>query len=289
MSRFVPDDLRQLISDYRLAIDWLRSEGIRTDVGRLKAYSDFCRNFEDARNELEDVVRGMVQFVDMQAVVDIWRHRDGLLALGDFRDRLLSISSGNPLYSGDRNHHPRNIMFEMFCACMLLDVGLTLSPSDMGDISAELSGRRFLFECKRPSSERMLEQRVREASKQIQDRRIGRAVGVVLLDITLLMNRSLQYWEISDEQEGSDVFADHIKLMRVELHDRLIPQLRDRDDAFIGCYWWTPMWNSAQGHWVIQSRWLLLGSRRCSEMAWHWYQLFDRAAMTRWELAGRTR
>lgn len=269
-------DFSGLIRDFRAALDWLEALGVRVHVGRLNAYARFCTRFEQAPAQSAAVLN----FVEISRIVDVWRHRDSLRALGNFEQRIRHVPSGACLHRDDQGHTARNHLFELFCAAWLVELGMTLLPSTEGDVTAELQGRRFVVECKRPSSVQSLPAHVRKATRQVHERRPGRAVGAVLVDLTLLINPALQYPEVRSDDEAVDTIKSYVDSAKVVLHDFLAVELRNPADAFIGCHCWIPIFNSTAREWSVGEQWLTLGNPEASYSARYWHDVFNDTAKT---------
>lgn len=267
-------DFPGLIRDFRAALEWLETLGVRVHVGRLNAYARFCSRFEQAPAQSAAVLN----FVEISRIVDVWKHRDRLRALGNFEQRICCIPRGTRLHRDDQDHTARNHLFELFCAAWLVELGMTLLPSTEGDVTAELQGRRFVVECKRPSSVQSLPAHVRKASRQAHERRTGRAVGAVLVDLTLLINPELQYWEVRTDDEAVGKIKSYVDSAKGVLHDLLASELRSPADAFIGCYGWIPFFNNTSREWSVGEQWLTLGNPDASCSARYWHDVFNDTA-----------
>jgi hypothetical protein len=262
-----------LIQQFRLSLDWLKTLGVRVHVGRLNAYARFCDRFERApvRNA------AILNFAEISRIVDIWKHRDSLRAMGDFEERIRRIGSSDILHRDDQGHAPRNHLFELFCACWLVDIGMALEPSIRGDITAELLGRRYLVECKRPSSELSLREQVRDASAKIRQRLRGRDMGAVLVDLTVLANRDLQHREAASDNEALHKTKSHVESIKHAIQELQSTELQGSADAFIAGYYWAPCWNTSRNDWCVVEQWLLLANPQISYSARYWFDIFENA------------
>jgi hypothetical protein len=256
------------VPDFRAALTWLEQEGVPTNRGRLQEYARVCHQLETASVDLTLVLNTRC-FEEIGLIVQIWRNAEALRELGDLRQRLKWICGGRSSHAHDADRTARNYLFELVSACWLLSNDFKLMRSLDGDIAAEWQGRRFLVECKRPSTEKALVRDVRAASKQLRQRRgdIGRQIGLVLIDFTLLI----------DPEHRSPLVESPVHLMSMletlmDQHarhymDLVTPQLRSRHDVFVGGYFSVSGWDKRPGaSWSFARRWVAYVNPRASRM-----------------------
>jgi hypothetical protein len=159
---------------------------------------------------------------------------------------------GSATYGLDQDQTPRNFLFQLECAVMLLSAGATLLEHVTGDLEAAVSGIHVLGECKRPSSEVKLELRLREGIKQIADRREegDGKVGLIFVDVTTLANRDQTYWNVQSEDEAHQHWNFWVRQVTTIVGNRLTPLLRDPRMAGAMCRlkqsYWTDGWCNFQ-------------------------------------------
>lgn len=273
--------ITQAAKEYLDAIAWLERRGISTVRGRLNEYRRNCERWLNSTALTPPEVLSIKHFVEMRRVVEVHQQADALEALGDLQKRLKWVAKGNASHRDDLNHSPRNYLFELFAALWIHRVGLKLMPSVDGDVAAELRGRRFLFECKRPSSPQALASDVDEAFKQIERRRSqthGRVVGMALIDFTLLLNPEDHSALIENPDDVQTQLAGLVDGLKERLAVELTRYMRSRDDAFVGIYFSHSAFVLPAMHWCFADRWLTLGTGECSSMASMWREAFGHAA-----------
>lgn len=267
-----PRLLMDAVRDFRAALSWLGQMGVPTVRGRLQEYARFCSQLEGATTVDFQLALNSRHIFEMNQIVKIWHNAEALSELGDLPKRLKWISSGRTTHGHDADHTARNHLFELTSACYLVESGFRLLPSTDGDIAAEWNGRRFLVECKRPSSEKALPGDVRIASKQLQKRRThGRQIGIVLVDFALLINPK----NVSPVLKHPDDLMSMLDFFIAEYSRHylllLTPELRSRDDALVICYLWMTGWPNVQGMtWTFADKWMGLLNPNASAMAVSW-------------------
>ena len=147
--------------------------------------------------------------------------------------KLRKIVGGSDFAALDRNTESRDTQFELRIASYFCRLKYYVDVSTDTDIVARSLGMSFHVECKRVSSERMLQRRLKEAAQQLNVRRVRgpQNFGIVALDVTKVAythngltsgvtqehSRDVirsNISRITDDMRGiSDVFADAANIL----------------------------------------------------------------------------
>lgn len=257
---------RELVDSFINAWPWLRHAGVVNGGERLNAYEAICQRMQGMTERPN--AHDFLSLEDIRALVNIWQHRDYLEQLGDLPNRLKQATGGERFYADDTAPpFARNFLFELECASLLVDLGLTLTRST-GDLAAVgLGGYRILGECKQPTGgpERQVIA-VQTAVKQLQDNRIDDEIGLVFLDLSLAANLRQDHFYTDTDANASAAIRATIHTNKERLHELLAGHL-GANDALILARLALPFWNLTTRGWIYQSRWFDLPNRHASANA----------------------
>lgn len=188
--------LSEYIGIYADALARLKSLGVKLKrPGRLDAYLALLERMADAEQRGDESHQGSAQalnlFLETSDIIAIatlearWLSRPELVA------RLRSIARGPTFLSADRFDPGRDAAFEFSLAARLQANGEFGGFSEKdGDLT--VGDARWPLECKRISSMRALEKRLREARKQLESLyAAGEPPGVIAIDLSSAINSSL--------------------------------------------------------------------------------------------------
>lgn len=192
--------------------------------------------------------------------------------------RVLEATAGNRFYAHDVDHRGRNFLFELECACLLLDCDIALALSTDGDLAATWDGHRLLGECKRPSSPAGVLRRIAQASDQIEERRKGDDLGVVFVDLTVVVNPELEHYPVESEEHAAALMNQTMRGNAPILYERSIRRLKSDYDAGIYTRLTRPFWYAKELRWLFHSKWMSFPNPRGNALSRAFFEAFDGAA-----------
>ncbi len=96
----------------------------------------------------------------------------------------------------------RNFMFELVVAAMVATARFRPTVGGVPDVDFKFEGRRVLIECKRVMSVNKVEERIRQAAKQLQAQvKDTSDWGLVAISITRTINSGGVIWEVASDSE----------------------------------------------------------------------------------------
>jgi hypothetical protein len=191
--------------------------------------------------------------------------------------RVLEITSGRRFAGLDLDARGRNFLFELECACLLLDIGFLLTDSGDGDIAATWEGNRVLGECKRPKAPAQVLTRISKASRQIESRRTKGEIGIVFLDLTVVVNPLDAHYCVAKPEEARHILNGALRVNS----ERLFLGMRSfgsPSDACICARLKFTFWHTIDHYWLFYSKWMSIPNPNASVTANEFRVALDTAA-----------
>lgn len=187
------------------ASQWLSSHGVRVDSTRVALQITRLRSLAAASNAKLTPSEHWSHLWLLSEVHDLVEAHRCLSAVKDsrFLTTLRKITSGPLLLAEEKTEggsiQARNAAFELFTAARLARAGLRVSFNTEADITVAVEGTAVAVECKRVSSAEALDDRIREAHKQIKRRIAANEAqfGVIAVSLSRLIH------QVSQEQPSS--------------------------------------------------------------------------------------
>lgn len=180
--------LSEFLQKYDIALEWLRSRGVRTHGTRLASYRRVMARAEsnEARGRFEhqhgpELLNALIEASE---VIEIAQIDEAHLAAADVLGKLRQISGGPDTMAPERADPARDYAFEFHTAAVLQRQGEFggFSRQD-GDLT--VAAERYPAECKRLSSLNSLRSRLRDGKDKL--RRLmhdGSSPGVIVMDLS---------------------------------------------------------------------------------------------------------
>jgi len=201
---------------YSRALDWLRARGVRVDNTRLFRYLTIMNKAiareatgDEAHQESPEFAGVLVEASEIVQISTL----DPMFFEGreDVLTNLRRINAGPDLVSDEGEDFGRNYAFE-FSTAAILHQRNALGGFANGDLDLLFRDGNHPLECKRISSLRRLEQRVREARNQLNSHvDAGGPPGIIAIDLSRPIRLA----------QGAIVAADDVAFNHVaDLHAR---------------------------------------------------------------------
>lgn len=209
---------REWTTKFDDACRWIETLGVKLDRTRAAEYreslSEIVSSYE--AGEIEDLRgrRGDLQLLNTLTEVGEFIHihsgLEGLRGEG-LVARLNKFCVGRALKSDETSQRsaPRNFGFELSMASLFRNAGLPVDLENHPDIFIATRPFAFNVECKRPSSRRQVEKRIRDGLNQLEkaytrQARPSAALGILAVDISRLENDGTFVLQSSNERELRD-------------------------------------------------------------------------------------
>ena len=178
-------------------IEWLTLKGIKVSPTRIQNYKKFLdklKNNSDFTIKTNDDVLVLEEFLLILTEIHelMWIKKGAEVVEPEGLNKLLEIICGGKYYAyDDADTTARNYQFELRIASYFMQSQYEVDLSKITDVIANRNGISYYFECKRLSSNKQANKRIKEASKQLKNRLSGQSIlskkyGVAVFDVTKL-------------------------------------------------------------------------------------------------------
>jgi len=199
----------ELLKEYEAACEWVSSLGIDYRPTRFKSYLDDTKLlFHEAAKgvdeystdeEFEEVARRYLNA--NREINELLRIANALKRIGDnysFLEQLKKTATGNAGRLINHKDQSRNFSFELDVASRFIFAGFEVDLSGAADLRVLINGKYLYVECKRVTSEKQLEKRVKDANQQLL-RRLKRdhskqSRGLVAVEVSHLVDFDKNIW-----------------------------------------------------------------------------------------------
>jgi hypothetical protein len=156
--------------------------------------------------QLREYVAALMESVEFSSLLPYLRQCNAALT----RPKLRQTLKGPVLPSDEdaASNQARNIQFELYLAHQLWRAGLMPTLGEHPDLTCEMDGTVFLFECKRlySNSTRVLRKRIQQAGNQLyksRSRSLSGACGIVAISLSTLFNPEYTAVPVANRSRGS--------------------------------------------------------------------------------------
>lgn len=195
-----------LLEQAEAAAIWLTSHGARVDSTRIASHIARLRSRLFVTGSVKSTPpehwSHLWQLSEVHDLVEIHRCLSSVKD-ANFFETLRKTTSGPILLADEGTEggsiQARNAAFELFTAARLARAGLPVSFNTKADVTAMVEGVAVAVECKRVSSAEALDDRIKEAHKQIRRRIAANEAQFGLIAVSL----SRLVHQVSQEQPDS--------------------------------------------------------------------------------------
>lgn len=194
------DSYEKISQDYILALDWIRTLGVRIGPGRTQFYAkvieSWAKNYrtasdEEAKNIFPDFLSSALEIMDFTYIYKSLCNVPAI-DLKSIADKLQKGVNGptNLIEESSDSSVARNFIFEALVTAEFHRPYKSIEAifDTSSDAGLKIEGRKILIECKRITSLDKLEANVRKACSQLEsslEREVSsRNRGLVALDFT---------------------------------------------------------------------------------------------------------
>jgi hypothetical protein len=190
-----------ILSEYKQACAWLDSLGINFKKSRFGKYQKEIQAFERTIKsdiDTEDKISAFYSFINSYAeATELIRIKNALqhIESSKYLSQLKKATAGQIFRNIASNDSSRDFFFELTLAARLINTGYSVTVDELADSIAYINGAKVFFECKRITSQKMVKDRVKQASTQLKRRFLNEMSknikGIICLNVTELLNPHL--------------------------------------------------------------------------------------------------
>jgi hypothetical protein len=205
-----PVDFSSIMQQLAEIDSWLRTRGI-SPQGRIQRYAKNILEMKRSHHELNDarviyeqmersgrlteILSSYVEAIEFVTTINNLRAK-GVHIPESILKKILAGPADAATEDADSNA-PRNFMFELVIAAFLARHGFTPQLEVEPDIAVDFEDKQILIACKRVLSEAKIEQRIRDAARQIREHSAAdNHVGLIAISVTRLIYTGEQLWQV---------------------------------------------------------------------------------------------
>jgi aspartyl-tRNA(Asn)/glutamyl-tRNA(Gln) amidotransferase subunit B len=233
-----------ILQGLRQMRNWTVHLGLRDTVGRFSQYEDNIQALIRVREspKLNEFVKEKTNLVLIWSLVESMELADFSRTLRGVDQAILSERLKRalkgpilPTQEDAATTDARNTAFELAFASFLSSAGfeVQLPKQSEADIDARIGDTRFVIECKRLLSEKRLEERLSDASKQLSGFLDANedAKGLIAVDVTKLKNLGEKVYEAQNAVAAKKGLGDLLENM---LRENLNSLKRIKEKRIVG-------------------------------------------------------
>lgn len=205
-----------ILIEYRLALKWMKTIGVKIDKGRTLHYERVIRfwteayqtaSFDECKKDFPQFVSSILEIHDFLYIYKVFRCKNAL----ELEGLVITLNKAvnGPIYLGDESPDStkaRNFLFEALVAARLNAPthGSTVNFNAESDVEIVFNENKISIECKRITSKKQINKNIKIASKQLEKSlkksRDSDHKGIIALDVSKLINSVDQvYVSIDDD------------------------------------------------------------------------------------------
>jgi hypothetical protein len=219
-----PVDFSGILDRFREIDNWLSSLGL-TGRNRMRIYgsnlaamlrlnegTDPARVYADleAKGKLTEILSSYVEGIEFVDAITVLRDRNI-----DIPVEVLVKTLRGPVdaYREDQaSNGGRNFMFELVIGAMVARAGLTPTLGSEPDVVFGFENRKVLVECKRVMSQNKIEERIRQAARQLKARvRSEEDFGIIAISVTRTINSGNVIWSVPSVSDASPFLNSQVE------------------------------------------------------------------------------